>query len=271
MCHFPLPLNKYLMSKFPLLLVCWLLGSAFCSLQACRCTQDVYYLCNYLEGDEDRLVLKVKSLSHSFSDGGTKIATLLVEQRYKDAIGVPDTLRLISLSPFNSCSADVHAVFPVGDVFVLGLVLGNSTELPPPSATVWNHAIHLCSYTALNVEGGQLRGPLAPNVEEYSLSLFEQQLGDCASYEALVSDCSATDYTIYPNPLRSGTLHISPNPGGRPAESIRLFSAHGQLVRQHKFTTTVSQPLVLGHLAAGIYWLEISCGEDRQVKRLVVQ
>lgn len=259
------------MSKFSFLLVCWLLGSAFYSLQACRCAQDVHYLCTYLEGDEDRLVLKVKSLSHSLSDGGTKIATLLVEQRYKDAVGVPDTLRLISLSPFNSCSADVHAVFPIGDVFVLGLVLDNLSDLPLPSATAWDHFIHLCSYTALKVEGGQLRGPLAPNVEEYSLSLFEQQQGDCASYEALVSDCSATDYTIFPNPLRSGTLHISPSPRGRPAESIRLFSSNGQLVRQHKFTTTVSQPLVLGHLAAGIYWLEISCGEHRRAKRLVVQ
>ncbi len=261
------------MSKSPLLLVCWLLGSAFCSLQACRCTEDVFFLCHYMEGDEDRLVLKVKSLEHSLSDGETKITTLLIEQRYQDALGVPDTLRLSSFSPFNSCAADVHATFPVGEVFVLGLVIDDLTELPLPSATVWNHFIHLCSYTELKVEGGQLRGPLTPNVMEYPLALFEQQLeeGTCAFYQQLVTDCSATDYTVYPNPLRSGTLYISPHPGGRPAKDIRLFSSGGQLVRQHKFISTASQPLVLGQLAAGIYWLEISCGEHRKVKRLVVQ
>lgn len=261
------------MPKFSLLLSFLLSSSAFCGLQACRCAQEVSFLCHYMQGDEQRLVLKVKSLSHSLSEGDTKMTTLLVEHRYKDALGVPDTLHLSSLSPFNSCAADVHAVFPLEEAFVLGLVLDNSSSLPLPSATAWDHFIHLCTYTLLKIEGGQLHGPLAPNVEEYPLSLFEQQqeAGDCAFYEQLISDCSATDYTVFPNPLRSGTLHISPQAGGRPAESLRLFSAHGQLVRQHKFTTTVSQPLVLGHLAAGIYWLEISCGEHRQVKRLVVQ
>ncbi len=132
-----------------------------------------------------------------------------------------------------------------------------------------------CGPAALPVAGGNISGPLAPEIENYAVEEFREDITDCVMGN-LVSirngAVPAIDFAVWPNPS-AGPLNVSFR---QPVflERVDLVDVTGRVVRSRTdFSGSVrSLPVDAGGLATGVYLLRVQLENGRLgSKRIVVR
>ncbi len=75
------------------------------------------------------------------------------------------------------------------------------------------------------------------------------------------------DFTLLPNPTKD-IIRLSPKGNTTPSGSIRIFSPSGQILIQEA-DWPIRQPIPLTGIGHGLFFLELTCGEERWVGRFV--
>lgn len=75
---------------------------------------------------------------------------------------------------------------------------------------------------------------------------------------------------IYPNPVSSGQLNVNFAEEPQGAATLRIFDASGKLLYQEQLTNQLNQAYY-GNLSGGIYFIEVTSGQDVWRERLLVK
>ena len=86
------------------------------------------------------------------------------------------------------------------------------------------------------------------------------------SYLKENSETNKIDFYFYPNPV-DNEVHIQLDSQKRSEVTFELYSTLGQLVHSGELSDT--RTINLSHLAKGLYYLQLSDGEGKVVKKIV--
>ncbi len=82
-----------------------------------------------------------------------------------------------------------------------------------------------------------------------------------------------TGWAVFPNP-NEGAFTVTMRGRPRPEIGLRLYNTLGQLIHYDRapfLTGRAEHPVRLTGLAAGVYWLEVRWGDQRALRRVIIQ
>lgn len=212
--------------------------SSFNLALGCSCYSISF--CEYVNSQESFLALRGKVIEHSFYEtGGSRgfgeqAIYIEVQNKYKDDIGVGDTIKLYGSSDGFSCAVNLVDWYPVGSTIIcaFGEHNYNSSIKNPDSLTenYWEWFPDGCYFPNLTVVDGQVMGTITHDIWKYPLYEFERNIYRCNySYEEVL-DFSCSDVNVYPNPTPDGQVIIESSYFSNSISNIAIYSIDGKIV-----------------------------------------
>lgn len=247
--------------------------------KACQCER--LYFCEYLKGPDKKIVIKARVANYKEYSPNNTAAYLEVLKVFRDDVGITNIIKLYGKATCCECLLDFTRQFIVGSTIYLamGLEYNNQDagyEIINPEdiyENFWEFYPSSCLSVVLTTEEDRIMGPIAKDIFEYSLDIFEENLENCNfSLEELQQyQCADKDYIVYPNPSEDGTISISNNYKYSAIKNIQIFDTSGKLVFSSDFEMKPFQKAQIEFLNSGLYIIAFTCSSDTFYKKIIVQ
>ena len=245
-------------------------------LFACSC--QALFICEYIEEETTTVAFQAKVIEHKEYSPQNLAIYLEIIKRYKDEAGMTDTIKLYGMEIESGCAIDVHSRYPVGDTLIMAIGPSwSSMQIANPdslSENYWEYYPNLCSFIALRVRDGRVRGRITDEILEYPLPLFDEQLDGCQFSVEQLEDlrCSEDNFIVFPNPSTTGKVRIKGEYRWNEFQKIRVFAMDGRLLSE--FKDTKGSPVYhaeLEGLQNGLNIIEITCSNRIYYKKVIIK
>lgn len=254
-----------------LLVIIWLYPGI---TNACSCFTK--FICEYIEEETTEVAFQAKVIAHKTYTSSNQAIYLELINRYKDEVGMTDTIKLYGRKIESGCAINLQLRYPVGDTIIMALgEIWNSWQIVNPdslSENYWEYYPNLCSSVRLRVEDGNVKGRITEDLTEYPLALFDEEFENCNfSPEDLKEfKCSSEDFTLFPNPSLSDKITIEGKYRWNTFERVRVFTPNGQL-HSEIINESPNHKIEINKLQDGLYVIEIICDDQKFYKKVVVR
>lgn len=207
-------------------------------------------------------------------------------EKYRDDIGITDTIKLYGLPNEAPCYTNVISSYPLNDT-IHTLFRDLDFPLTNPDSLIEQYfelKLHFCFQIVLREDKGLVRGKISaahpfqfpeyPRFFEYPSSLFKDKLNDCSfdNQELATYNCETSDFLIYPNPVSQDYLIIKTVSKFHQFDRVSIYSINGYLKKeisyQGNFDVNLNK-IDINDLLPGIYVIQIECGKKLITKKFV--
>ena len=244
---------------------------------ACSCS--ALFICEYIEAEASIVAFQARVIKHREYSPQNLAVYLEVIKRYKDEVGMTDTIKLYGMKQEASCDVYFsHNRYPVGDTVIMAIGTSDyGYEFYNPDSlfeNYWEYRPNLCKLIYLKVNDGTVVGIITNKISEYPLSWFDEQLEECGfSLEQLQElKCSEDSFILFPNPSATTEVSIRGKYSMNTFERIRVFAADGRLLSD--FREKAGEHIYhwkLKGLREGLNIIEITCNGQVYYKKVIVE
>lgn len=248
---------------------------------ACSCERN--YFCDYIkyeEYDYKMVAVRAKITDKIVYEDDTNAIYLEVIESYRDDVGAGNYIKLHGDWQEADCHVNMNRFSPFTEhIFVIGVSteqygnLGFPFNSPiPDNGNYWEFSPLLCDFLSLSINDGVVKGWITDEIFEYPWELFNGSLEDCSFNLTTLNEakCADEDYAIYPNPSFDGNIIIKNNYRRIPVSQVRVLDYNGQLVLDKFYTPEDNAIIKLNIAQKGLFFVEIICGENKYVRRILV-
>ncbi len=250
---------------------------------ACSCEHN--YFCDKALCDEpgfEVAIIRVKIIDKIVyqDENNTNAVYLELIESYKDDVGVGNFIKLYGDNQTADCSIDTRGYSLFSEyILTIGIrtdqyEIGEYFENPiPDDASYWEFAPSSCHFATLRIENGTAIGSIKSGIPSYPLEQFGDRVENCDFNFAELNEyrCADDDYIVYPNPSFDGNITIRNNYKRLLLKEINVFDINGRLIMKQPYIEEYADIKKLKIIHKGLFFVEIICGENKYVRRVLVQ
>jgi hypothetical protein len=203
----------------------------------------------------------------AFALGNTTVIFTALDSAGNTAICTLDILVLDDTDPVITCPGNITSC--TGTVTGIGASSNDACMAIPPTITYT-----LSGATTGSGSGDASASVFNPGVTQvlYTATDASSNTSTC-SLSVTVLDCSGLELSllenmqVFPNPTL-GEVNITLGQVYNHVQ-IELSQTNGQVVRSVEFTNTANPVLQLNDLAAGIYFIKVTAGNETKIRRII--
>jgi len=210
---------------------------------ACQCER--LYFCEYLKDPDKKVVFEATVDNVKEYSPNNRAVYLRINKIYRNDVGMPDYIKIYGGNGAGECKLFIgQNIKPGVRLFIAmgleynGEPLGFGIDNPEAlSEEIWEFAPFHCFTVILPVDNNIIFGPVAPEIYEYPLNVFESKLENCdySLEEMYQARCNGGDFIVYPNPSEDGIITIGNNYNYSSISNVKIYSSDGRLMFSKDF------------------------------------
>jgi len=239
-------------------------------LISCSCSSTSF--CSIMNNVEETVVFKGETLKLKDHNNGFHSAVIKVLLKIKGEAILTDTIELFGGDNQAGCEVNLH--LNIGDInFFAMIITGISTidinQFEFENDLFWVSDTNSCWFKKLNIERNFVTGPISDKFDRYPLELFERDLVECSFSVEDLQKYLCPDFKVFPNPVKNN-IFLSNTDNSRLIDELKIYSTTGELLLVANSNQILNRNIPLPNLDERLVILEITCGEERILQKLII-